>query len=81
MSPINWETKEPHVKRAINLARNTSTPGLDGCPYELWKKLKNEYNRASKNNTPSFNIIKMLTIVFKDIQKHGVNPYINFSLR
>jgi hypothetical protein len=78
---MNWEMREPHIEKAIDLARNASTPGLDRCPYELWKKLKNEYDKTPKNNTPSFNITRMLTIIFKDIQKHGIDPHTNFSLR
>ena len=39
-SPMNWAAKKSHIEEAIHLSKNASAPGMDGCPYELWKKLK-----------------------------------------
>lgn len=60
--------------------KNTSTPGIDRCLYELWKKLKEKYNEKEERYTLNFSIINTLIMVFEDIQKHGVDPNTNFSL-
>jgi hypothetical protein len=80
LSPMNWEAKRPHVEEAIHLAKCASAPGMDGCPYELWKKLKEAHDEALKKNEQSFDITEVLTAVFNDIQKHGVDSRMNFSL-
>ena len=60
------------VKKALKQAKNNSATGLDGCPYELWRKLNNIHIEAQKVNRSSFDIVGILTAVFRDIQKHGV---------
>ena len=80
LSPMNWQIKRNQVEEAIHLAKCTSAPGMDGCPYELWKKLKDEHNEALNKNTPSFDITGTLMEVFNDIQKNGVDPRTEFSL-
>ena len=79
-SPMNWQANCTQTEKAIHLAKNASAPGMDGCTYKLWKKLRDKYEEALKKNTPGFNIISMLTKLFNDIQKHGVDPKTNFSL-
>jgi hypothetical protein len=61
------------VEKALKTAKNGSATGLDGCPYELWKTLHKRYKKAKNKKKPGFNIIKTLTIVFQDIQNHGVD--------
>jgi hypothetical protein len=72
-SQMNWEVQEAHTTKAIQLSKNNSATGLDGCPYELWKVLKERHNIAIKNNKKSFNVIKTLIELFQDIQKYGVD--------
>ncbi len=52
---------------------------LDGCPYELWKTLEKRHNRRKNRNKPSFDIIKTVTYLFRDIQKHGVEDGTGFN--
>jgi hypothetical protein len=40
-SQMNWEVQEAHTTKAIQLSKNNSATGLDGCLYELWKSWKN----------------------------------------
>ena len=42
-----------HIERAINLAKSNSATGTDGCPYELWKKLKERYDADTLENSSS----------------------------
>jgi Reverse transcriptase (RNA-dependent DNA polymerase) len=67
------------VETALKKAKNGSAPSLDGCPSELWKTLNKRYERATKLRKPGFNIIKVLTTLFQDIQTHGVSPQSNFA--
>jgi hypothetical protein len=64
MSPLYWEINWTHVEKAIHLTKNASASEIDGCSYELWKKLKDDYDKALKKNKPSFNIVCTLTEIF-----------------
>jgi hypothetical protein len=79
-SPLNWPLKEAHTEKALCLAKNGSATGMDGCPYELWKILQERHDISTKQDKPSFDIIKTLTILFTDIQTHGVNDKSEFAL-
>ena len=68
-----------HVKKALMLAKNNSATGLDGCPYELWKKLDKLHVEAQKMNRHSFNVVGILTAVFQDIQRHGIAQDTKFT--
>ena len=78
-SPLNWEAQEDTVRQALDIAKDGTAAGLDGCPNELWKKLKLRQNTACKSNRRGFNILKGLTILIRDIQKHRVDEKSNFA--
>jgi len=65
---MNWQANRTQTEKAIHLAKNASAPGMDGCTYELWKKLRDEYEEVTKKNTPGFNIhqenLKILFFTF-----------------
>jgi hypothetical protein len=70
---LNWPVMQTQVDEAIHLGKNGSATGLDGCPYKLWKILKEHYNAPKRSkNTESFDIARALTIVFGDIQTYGI---------
>ena len=71
---------EAQTRKALHLSKNGTATGMDGCPYELWKSLQTKHEKASRNNQPSFDIIKTLTIIFADIQKNGVDEKTGFAL-
>ena len=76
---MNWPITQDQVIRAINLTKNGTATGLDGCPYELWKTLNDIYGTTTRNNQNGFDIIKTLTIVFNDIRNHIVDPRSDFA--
>ena len=69
-SPMNQIASDAQVKAAIRLAKNNTSTGMDGCPYELWKALSQRHQEKTRQNQPSFDIDKTLTRVFRDIQSH-----------
>lgn len=79
-SAMDHPTTETQTEVALHLSKNGSATGMDGCPYELWKTLKDKHERASDARKPSFNIIKVLTIVLQDIQLNGVDEMTQFAL-
>ena len=78
--PMNKTTMPIQVTKALKLTKNNSATGMDGCPYELWKTLNQHHLERSQLNKTSFNIIKMLTTVFRDIQTHRVEEGTPFAL-
>ena len=92
MIPDNQQMEEPtltllhqpatqsQIEEALQLSKNGSATGLDGCPYELWKALHQHYNTALQMNKNGFNIAKTLTIIFNDIKNHGVDPTTDFAI-
>ena len=79
-SAMNQPLVESQVEKALNLSKNGSATGIDGCPYELWKKLHAKYKSSPNANKPRFNIIRVLTIVLADIQINGVDDDSDFAL-
>ena len=79
-TPLNWEATQEQSEEALHLSKNGSATGMDGCPYELWKNLHEHYNTTRQMNKEGFNICKVLTEVFNDIQTHGVDPNTQFTL-
>jgi reverse transcriptase-like protein len=53
---------------------------MDGCPYELWKELKDQHVKRIQEGKPSFDVVKMLTQLFQDIQMNGTHEEANFAL-
>ena len=78
-SELNEGIDSVSVEKALKLAKNGSATGLDGCPYELWKELKKNFDAALKNRRKSFDIIQTLTDVFQDIQTYGIAPNTSFN--
>jgi hypothetical protein len=77
---MNSLLDEESVKTALKCTKNRTAMGTDGCPYELWKALNTKYDNNTSAGKPGFNIIKVLTIVYKDIQINGLNEKSNFAL-
>ena len=65
--PHNWNVTEEHIQRALELSKDGTAAGLDGCPNELWKALNKCHKAANKINKRGFNIVKALTILIQDI--------------
>jgi len=43
--PMNWPVDIEQMRHAILISKSGSTAGIDGCPYELWKKLISEHEK------------------------------------
>ena len=41
--PMNWPVDIEQTRQAIFMSKSGSAAGVDGCPYELWKKLISEH--------------------------------------
>ena len=81
MTEMNWFATEAQIAKAIDLGKNKTATGLDGCPYELWKALKSRHESLSTQpNAKSFNIVKALTEIFMDIQAHDLDPNTDFAI-
>ena len=78
-SILNSDVTKEFVSLALLKAKNGSATGLDGCPYEPWKALNRENQEAQKLGRTGFDIVETLTMVFQDIQKHGVEPGTDFT--
>lgn len=78
-SDLNNGIPNDCVETALKLAKNGSATGLDGCPYELWKKLNDTYTAMIRSGQDGFDIIQTLTDIFQDIQAHGVDPETDFT--
>ena len=75
----NLITKD-QVTVALHSSKNGTATGLDGLPYELWKLLHDQHNQLAKQNKPSFNIIKCLTLIYNHIQTLGTLEETNFLI-
>jgi hypothetical protein len=79
-SQLNQNITEEMVHKALISAKNRTATGMDGCPYELWKKLNKRYEADERRNDEGFNIVKTLTRIYQNIQTHGVNNESNFAI-
>ena len=64
------------MREAIRKTANDKAPGLDGIPTEFWRSLDDQY-LATRNEQPEkrkFDIVQVLTTVFRDIEEHGMDP-------
>ena len=61
---MNGLIDENSVRNALNLTRNKTATGTDGCLYELWKAINKRYDEDISAGKEGFNIIKILTIVY-----------------
>ena len=64
LSTLNKGITKDTVDEALNLA--------NGCPYKLWKELRKRHKDAEEEGKTGFDIIRTLTIVFQNIQYHGI---------
>jgi len=77
---MNWPVEKEQVRKAILTAKHGSATGIDGCLYELWKKLLNEHEEQTKRNKPSFDIAQTLMEILQDIQLNGIDVCTSFTL-
>jgi hypothetical protein len=71
---------ELETSEALKHLPNDKSAGMDGIPCELWKILDKQFKLNNDAETPKANIVKILTMVFNDIETQGVAPNTDFSL-
>lgn len=69
------------VITSLKASASAKAPGLDGLPYEIWETLHILYEQPRKNGRRgrAFDIMKVLTSVFNDIEDHGVVDSADFA--
>jgi hypothetical protein len=68
------------VSQAIRKSANGKAAGMSGIPSELWKHLNVMYEITKETEKPTCNIAQVLTTVFRDIEKYGVQKGTDISL-
>ncbi|KAJ7579540.1 hypothetical protein C8J56DRAFT_733544, partial [Mycena floridula] len=64
---------EEEVNTLLDRLANGKAAGIDGIPYEFWRALKPEFERDTKNKVKNtLDVVKLLILVFNDIQNHGM---------
>ncbi len=60
------------IEKVLKHSKNSSAAGLDGIPYEFWKRLQRRYNEKIKMNQEGYDIIRLLTKVYNHIEENSV---------
>ena len=72
--------KQSQVRSALSEQANNKAAGLDGIPIELWKNMNLNFDDTSDQPAnPNCDIVTMLTRVFNDIEKYGIDPSTRFN--
>ena len=66
----------PEIADAMKGLPHGKAAGIDGIPYEFWVYLQQKFDTK---NPRSFNILRLLTLVFNDIEKHGIAAQTDFA--
>ncbi len=65
---------------SLRFAKNGTSPGLDGVPFEFWKSLHARYIEDSRfTNREHFDVMYLLRAAFEDIRLYGVDPKTRFA--
>jgi hypothetical protein len=67
------------IVQVLKKLPNGKTPGIDGLVHELWKFLHEKYEKAKNEEKKPFDIAKVMTAVYNDIEKYGVHPDTGFA--
>jgi hypothetical protein len=70
---------QAEIRQALCDLPNGKATGLDGIPHELWRHLAERKESAPANQPDIFDIVKLLTLVYNDIEHFGIAPNTKFS--
>jgi len=70
--------KEEEISQALHDLPDGKVPGIDSIPHEMWKILHNLHTEDLKAKRPAFNIVRVLTQVYNNIEEHGLEPHTTF---
>lgn len=63
----------------MHTLKSRKAAGLDSIIHELWLAIETVLEEQIENEKESFNIMDVLTIVFNDIQKYGMELNTGFA--
>lgn len=70
------------ITEVLAESENSKTTGINGIPYKFRKKLTENFKIPNKTDSdsekPAFDIINVLTEVYKDIENHSIIPEAKF---
>jgi Reverse transcriptase (RNA-dependent DNA polymerase) len=69
---LSIRISEDEVRQALKEVPNDKAAGLDGIPIEIWKLFESKRRHSASRNRPSFDVVQIMTMVFNDIERHGV---------
>ncbi len=79
-SDMEGELTYEECELALRFSKPSSSPGLDGITYEVWKTLHARFIEDSRHHDRAkLDVITLLCAVFKDVQRHGVAPSSGFA--
>ena len=70
---INSKLSYTEVEHALTESPNNKAAGTNGIPTDLYKELHKRHKQNSKENKPSFDIVKLLMLAYNDIELNGTN--------
>jgi exonuclease III len=68
------------VHQAICEAANGKAAGMSGVPSEFWKQLSFMYEMSKESNSPTCDIVRVLTLAFREMEEFGVQKGTDFAL-
>jgi hypothetical protein len=71
---------EDLVHQAVSEAANGKVAGMSGIPSEFWKHLSFLYEMSKNSESPTCNIVRVLTLVYREIEDFGVQKDTDFAL-
>ena len=69
---LSEELTYSEIEQALKCSPNNKAPRLNGIPTEVYKTLHKRHIKNSKNNKPSFDVIKLLKAAYNDIENNGI---------
>nr|GAT43772.1 predicted protein [Mycena chlorophos] len=83
MARLATMLEKTDIERSLNEAARGRAAGIEGIPMEFWTRMRNMFREAAKlpkdPQRETCNIVKILTVVFNDIETHGVKEATDFA--
>ena len=72
-------TGQEEIRKAIKDLPDGKAAGMDGLPHELWRVLVDQHSENEKHKKPSFDVVKLLRLLYNDIEQEGMFEGTGFS--
>jgi hypothetical protein len=72
-APLAEYLTQDEIEQALRDLPDGKAAGIDGIPHELWKALAARFKHKEKETGPKFNVVKCLTQLYNDIERHGIS--------